>query len=126
MQHTNKFILIISNYRLKKYIDKNFINLQNQNIITDFKITANEIVNNEKIKSDEINCNDEIICDKIIYDNKSLNNETVPIINFMTKTPSIDNFPTEMEDSTNFLFNSFIHILSDSLQFNADDWNLIY
>lgn len=99
MHHLNNFILMISISRLKNSIDKNFVELQNQNIInTPFNKNIKKSENKTEIK-------------EILIDDSHIQD--------LTTTTSID-------DSYNFFFNSFVNVLSDSIKFDAEDWHLIY
>jgi|LakMenE22Apr09ns_1017241.scaffolds.fasta_scaffold00474_2 hypothetical protein len=101
MHNLNNFILMISFSRLKNAVDKNFIELQNQNIINMYKIN--------KIKKND---------DKhaIIKINENKNN--------LEEKNNVES--KSFIDESNFLFNSFIHVATDSFHFDWEDWNFIY
>lgn len=102
MHRLNNFILMISISRLKNYVDKNFVELQNQNIIhTPF----NKNIKNNKKKPEIIPPIKEILIDDTNIEYLMINNA---------------------DNSCNFYFNSFINVLSDSFRFDTEDWHLIY
>jgi hypothetical protein len=107
MHNLNNFVLMISLSRLKNSVNKNFIELKNQNIINIYlKPNISEILKNENDNlKKELNIkNDEL---EIFIEEKN-DDESISII-----------------EESNFLFNSFIH-LADSFKFDSDDWYLIY
>jgi hypothetical protein len=96
MYNSNNFILMISIFKLKNIIDKNFnfIEIKNQHLIKIQLKENNEtpfLENNEPFSDNE----DE---------------------HFSENTDPYD---------TNFFLNSFINVI-DSFQFDIEDWQLIY
>lgn len=133
---------MISISKLKNSIDKHLIEFQNQNIINvHLKIDINKIacdddvilLSDKPLLTDETftidkTLTNETLTDKTIVDetiiNETIVDETLSIDGTISDKMSVEDLTNE--DNSNFLFNSFIHILSDSLNFNYDDWNLIY
>lgn len=123
MHNLNNFVLMISLSRLKNAVNKNFIELKNQNIINIYlKPNISEILKNDIQELDEeLN---EKINEKINEElneelNKKINNSQI-FINDQCDCESISSI-----DESNFLFNSFIHV-ADSFKFDSEDWYLIY
>jgi hypothetical protein len=122
MHNFNNFVLMLSLSRLKNAVDKNFIEIKNQNIINFYlnpNITKN-LKNNLQELNEEINkeINEEINEEINKEINEEINNSQ--FFNEQHKCESI-----LLVEESNFLFNSFIHI-ADSAKYDSEDWYLIY
>lgn len=119
MYNLNNFVLMISLSRLKNAIDKNFIELKNQNIINiQFKSNIVEILKNDVEEFEE----------KIFKEEKFEEKEFEEELNITKNNSKIekqDDYKYKSVEESNFLFNSFIHI-ADSFKFDSEDWYLIY
>ena len=107
MYNLNNFVLMISLSRLKNAVNKNFIELKNQNIINIYlRPNISEILKNENDNlKKELNIKDDEL---EFYIEEKNENKSILLI-----------------EETNFLFDSFIH-LTDLFKFDSDDWYLIY
>ncbi len=118
MHNFNNFVFMLSLSRLKNAVDKNFVEIKNQNIIN-FYLNPNITKN---LKNDLQELNEEI--------NKEINEEINEEIDKEINNSKIFNEQCKCEsillvEESNFLFNSFIHI-TDSAKFDSEDWYLIY
>ena len=122
MHNFNNFVFMLSLSRLKNAVDKNFVEIKNQNIINFYlnpNITKN-LKNNLQELNEEINkeINEEINEEINKEINEEINNSQ--FFNEQHKCESI-----LLVEESNFLFNSFIHI-ADSAKYDSEDWYLIY
>jgi hypothetical protein len=135
MYNLNNFVLMISLSRLKNVVDKNFIELKNQNIINvQFKSNIVEILKNdveefeEKIFEEEFE--EKVFKEKVFKEEEFEEEEfeeelNINITKNNSKIEKLDDYKYKSVEETNFLFNSFIHI-ADSFKFDSEDWYLIY
>ena len=128
MYNLNNFVLMISLSRLKNVVDKNFIELKNQNIINvQFKSNIVEILKNDVEEFEEKIFKEEKFEEKV-FKEEEFEEELDEKINITKNNSEIDkqdDYKYKLVEESNFLFNSFIHI-ADSFKFDSEDWYLIY
>lgn len=114
MYNLNNFVLMISLSRLKNVVDKNFIELTNQNIINiQFKSNIVEILKNDVEEFEEK------VFEEKVFEEEKINKKNSEIFEKQ------DDCKYKLVEESNFLFNSFIHV-ADSFKFDSEDWYLIY